>query len=124
MLVQFHESGVSYETELIRCPYYGHNFCFLYIRSTVGVPILVNNLKRIPCPSYNLFSKITTPSCTFDWSFYYLEQSWNGLQMAANEEKSGPFYQVYCSINLILTGGLDQPIRRPYVELNWRFWAL
>ena len=30
----------------------------------------------------------------------------------------------YCSINLILTGGLDQPIRRPYVELNWRFWAL
>lgn len=27
----------------------------------------------------------------------------------------------YCLIDFILTGGLDQPIRRPYVKRDWRF---
>ncbi|CDO98731.1 unnamed protein product [Coffea canephora] len=140
------ENGVSDETDLIRHPYLLEHLLAVYAAMTMGVPVLgylfwtisdnwewadgygpkfglvavdrSNNLKRIPRPSYNLFSRVVKSGKVTRED---RERSWNGLQMAAKEKKNRPFYRAVNKRGLMYAGGLDQPIRRLYVERDWRF---
>ncbi|KAL0457529.1 UNVERIFIED_CONTAM: Beta-glucosidase-like SFR2, chloroplastic [Sesamum latifolium] len=73
----------------------------------------LNNLARIPRPSYHLFKKVIT---RIDRA-----RAWNELQTAAKEGKTRPFYRAVNKHGLMYAGGLDKPILRPYVIRDWRF---
>ncbi|XP_071940227.1 beta-glucosidase-like SFR2, chloroplastic isoform X2 [Coffea arabica] len=109
VLVQFHErykhlklpfviteNGVSDETDLIRHPYLLEHLLAVYAAMTMVVKS----------------GKVTRED---------RERSWNGLQMAAKEKKTRPFYRAVNKRGLMYAGSLDQPIRRLYVERDWRF---
>ncbi|KAL0388915.1 UNVERIFIED_CONTAM: Beta-glucosidase-like SFR2, chloroplastic [Sesamum radiatum] len=68
----------------------------------------LNNLARIPRPSYHLFKKIEH------------EHGMN-FTTAAKEGKTRPFYRAVNKHGLMYAGGLDKPILRPYVVRDWRF---
>lgn len=49
------------------------------------------------------------------------DKAWNELQIAAREKKTRPFYRAVDKSGLMLAGGLDEPIQRPFIERDWRF---
>ncbi|KAL0305259.1 UNVERIFIED_CONTAM: Beta-glucosidase-like SFR2, chloroplastic [Sesamum angustifolium] len=140
------ENGVSDETDLIRRPYMLEHLLATYAAMTMGVPILgylfwtisdnwewadgygpkfglvavdrLNNLARIPRPSYHLFKKVVTSGkiTRIDRA-----RAWNELHTAAKEGKTRPFYRAVNKHGLMYAGGLDKPILRPYVVRDWRF---
>ncbi|CAK8563837.1 unnamed protein product [Lathyrus sativus] len=140
------ENGVSDETDLIRRPYLLEHLLSVYAAMIKGVPVLgylfwtisdnwewadgygpkfglvavdrANNLARIPRPSYHLFTKVVT---TGKVTREDREKAWNELQSAAREKKTRPFYRAVDKNGLMLAGGLDEPIQRPYIERDWRF---
>ncbi|CAL5199039.1 unnamed protein product [Lathyrus oleraceus] len=140
------ENGVSDETDLIRRPYLLEHLLSVYAAMIQGVPVLgylfwtisdnwewadgygpkfglvavdrANNLARIPRPSYHLFTKVVT---TRKVTREDREKAWNELQRAAREKKTRPFYRAVDKNGLMLAGGLDEPIQRPYIERDWRF---
>jgi beta-glucosidase/6-phospho-beta-glucosidase/beta-galactosidase len=140
------ENGVSDETDLIRKPYLLEHLLAIYAAMIMGVPVLgylfwtisdnwewadgygpkfglvavdrANNLARIPRPSYHLFSKVAT---TGKVTRQDRKQAWNELRRAAKEGKTRPFYRAVNKHGLMYAGGLDEPIRRPYIDRDWRF---
>lgn len=140
------ENGIADETDLIRRPYLLEHLLAVYAAMIEGVPVLgylfwtisdnwewadgygpkfglvavdrANNLARIPRLSYHLFSKVvSTGKVTRDDR----DKAWNELQRAAKEKKTRPFYRAVDKNGLMLAGGLDEPIQRPYIERDWRF---
>ncbi|GMP57180.1 hypothetical protein CsSME_00021369 [Camellia sinensis var. sinensis] len=140
------ENGVSDETDLIRRPYMLEHLLAIYAAMIMGVPVLgylfwtisdnwewadgygpkfglvavdrANNLARIPRPSYHLFSKVAT---TGKVTHQDRELAWNELHRAAKQRKTRPFYRAVNKQGLMYAGGLDEPIRRPYIDRDWRF---
>ncbi|CAL5393522.1 unnamed protein product [Camellia sinensis] len=140
------ENGVSDETDLIRRPYMLEHLLAIYAAMIMGVPVLgylfwtisdnwewadgygpkfglvavdrANNLARIPRPSYHLFSKVAT---TGKVTRQDRELAWNELHRAAKQRKTRPFYRAVNKQGLMYAGGLDEPIRRPYIDRDWRF---
>lgn len=140
------ENGVSDETDLIRRPYMLEHLLAIYAAMLKGVRVLgylfwtisdnwewadgygpkfglvavdrLNDLARIPRPSYNLFTKVATSGII---TREERKQAWNELQRAAREKKTRPFYRVVNKYGLMYAGGLDEPAMRPYVERDWKF---
>lgn len=140
------ENGVSDETDLIRRPYILEHLLAVYAAMIMGIPVLgyffwtisdnwewadgygpkfglvavdrENNLSRIPRPSYHLFSKVASTGMITREDRAH---AWNDLQRAAKEKKTRPFYRAVNKYGLMFSGGLDQPIQRPYIERDWRF---
>uniref|UniRef100_A0A161ZHI0 Uncharacterized protein n=1 Tax=Daucus carota subsp. sativus TaxID=79200 RepID=A0A161ZHI0_DAUCS len=78
----------------------------------------LNNLARIPRPSYHLFSKVATSGIITRED---RKQAWDELQRAAREKKTRPFYRIVDKYGLMYSGGLDEPTMRAYVERDWQF---
>lgn len=140
------ENGVSDETDLIRRPYLLEHLIAIYAAMRMGVPVLgylfwtisdnwewadgygpkfglvavdrANNLKRIPRPSYHLFSKVATSGKVTRKD---RSQAWNELHLAAKERKTRPFYRAADKHGFMYAGGLEEPIFRPYIDRDWRF---
>ncbi|RZB75689.1 Beta-glucosidase-like SFR2, chloroplastic, partial [Glycine soja] len=79
-----------------------------------------NNLARIPRPSYHLFLRIVN---TGKVTHEDRERAWDELQRAAKEKKTRPFYWavdkhrlMYVVFLALISGGLDEPEQRPYIE--------
>ncbi|XP_057428276.1 galactolipid galactosyltransferase SFR2, chloroplastic-like [Lotus japonicus] len=140
------ENGVSDETDLIRRPYLVEHLLAIHAAMTMGVPVLgylfwtisdnwewadgygpkfglvavdrANSLQRTRRPSYHLFSEIAkTGKITREDR----EAAWDELQRAAKEKKTRPFYRCVNKHGKMDSGGLDEPIQRPYIERDWRF---
>ncbi|KAH7286003.1 hypothetical protein KP509_33G055200 [Ceratopteris richardii] len=140
------ENGVSDATDYIRRPYLCEHLLALRAAMNKGVPIqgycfwttsdnwewadgygpkfgLVavdrdNDLKRIPRPSYYLFSEIAK---TGKVTKCQRAKAWSELQAAAMEGKKRPFCRAVDSNGLMYAGGLDIPIERPFIQRDWRF---
>lgn len=140
------ENGVSDETDLIRRPYLLEHLLAISAAMRMGVRILgylfwtisdnwewadgygpkfglvavdrSDNLRRIPRPSYHLFTKVAGSG---QITRQDREQAWNELHLAAKERKTRPFYRAVDKHGLMYAGGLDVPIYRPYIERDWRF---
>ncbi|XP_047336605.1 galactolipid galactosyltransferase SFR2, chloroplastic [Impatiens glandulifera] len=140
------ENGVSDETDVIRRPYMLEHLLAVYAAMTLGVPVLgyifwtisdnwewadgygpkfglvavdrANNLERHPRPSYHLFTKVAT---TGKVTRKDREHAWNELRRASKQGKTRPFYRAINKRGLMYAGGMDEPIRRPYVDRDWRF---
>ncbi|WOH13090.1 hypothetical protein DCAR_0832599 [Daucus carota subsp. sativus] len=140
------ENGVADETDLIRRPYMLEHLLALYAAMLKGVRVLgylfwtisdnwewadgygpkfglvavdrLNDLARIPRPSYHLFTKVATSGIV---TREERKQAWNELQRAAREKKTRPFYRIVNKKGLMYAGGLDEPSMRAYVERDWKF---
>lgn len=141
------ENGVSDATDYIRRPYLLEHLLAVRAAMNKGVPVqgycfwttsdnwewadgygpkfgLVavdreNNLKRVPRPSYYLFSEICK---TGKVTKRQRDKAWSELQaVAASKQKKRPFCRAVNSSGLMYTGGLDIPIQRPFVQRDWRF---
>ncbi|XP_068663742.1 beta-glucosidase-like SFR2, chloroplastic [Aristolochia californica] len=140
------ENGVSDATDLIRRPYVLEHLLAVYAAMAMGVPVLgylfwttsdnwewadgygpkfglvavdrANGLARIPRPSYYLFSKVVK---TGKVTKIDRARAWYELRSAAKEHKTRPFNRAVNKHGLMYSGGLDQPIWRPFVERDWRF---
>ncbi|KAH6757943.1 Glycosyl hydrolase superfamily protein [Perilla frutescens var. hirtella] len=140
------ENGVSDVTDMIRRPYMLEHLLATYAAMIMGVPILgylfwtisdnwewadgygpkfglvavdrLNNLARIPRPSYNLFSKVVKSGIITRLD---RAREWNELQTAAKEGKTRPFYRAVDKRGLMYAGGLDKPVFRPFIKRDWRF---
>ncbi|KAH9329907.1 hypothetical protein KI387_002015, partial [Taxus chinensis] len=140
------ENGVSDATDLIRRPYILEHLLAVRAAMDKGVPVLgylfwtisdnwewadgygpkfglvavdrVNNLSRIPRPSYFLFSAVVK---TGKVTQQQREIAWNELQTVAAEGKTRPFYRAVNKDSLMNAGGLDVPIQRPFIQQDWRF---
>lgn len=77
-----------------------------------------NNLKRIPRPSYYLFSEVAK---TGKVTKQQRDQAWSELQAVAIQGRKRPFCRAVDSNGLMYAGGLDVPIERPFVQRDWRF---
>ncbi|VFQ60999.1 unnamed protein product [Cuscuta campestris] len=78
----------------------------------------LKDLARIPRPSYHLFSKVVRSGKITKAD---RENTWNELQLVVKEGKTREFYRAVNKHGLMYAGGLDEPVRRPYVERDWRF---
>lgn len=140
------ENGISDETDLIRKPYIIEHLLAIHGAMMMGVRVLgylfwttsdnwewadgygpkfglvavdrFNDLARVPRPSYHLFSKLVTSGKITRQD---RGKAWYELQKAAREKKTRPFYRAVNKYGLMYSGGLDEPIQRPYVERDWRF---
>ncbi|WOH07390.1 hypothetical protein DCAR_0726820 [Daucus carota subsp. sativus] len=140
------ENGVADGTDLIRRPYMLEHLVAIYAAMLKGVRVLgylfwtvsdnwewadgygpkfglvavdrLNNLARIPRPSYHLFSKVATSGIITRED---RKQAWDELQRAAREKKTRPFYRIVDKYGLMYSGGLDEPTMRAYVERDWQF---
>ncbi|KAG6431339.1 hypothetical protein SASPL_109418 [Salvia splendens] len=140
------ENGVSDGTDLIRRPYMLEHLLATYAAMLMGVPVLgylfwtisdnwewadgygpkfglvavdrMNNLARIPRPSYHLFSKVVKSGVVTRLD---RARAWNELQTAVREGKTRPFYRAVNKHGLMYAGGLDKPIFRPFIKRDWRF---
>nr|XP_043640002.1 beta-glucosidase-like SFR2, chloroplastic [Erigeron canadensis] len=140
------ENGISDETDLIRRPYILEHLLAIYGAMMMGVRVLgylfwttsdnwewadgygpkfglvavdrLNDLARVPRPSYHLFSKVVTSGKITRQD---RDKAWYELQKAAREKKTRPFYRTVNKYGLMYAGGLDEPIWRPYIERDWRF---
>ncbi|XP_047261931.1 galactolipid galactosyltransferase SFR2, chloroplastic-like [Capsicum annuum] len=140
------ENGVSDGTDLIRQPYLLEHLLATYAAMIMGVRVLgylfwtisdnwewadgygpkfglvavdrANNLARILCPSYYLFSKVVESGKITRED---REKVWGELQTAAKDGKRRPFYRSVNKYGLMYAGGLDDPTWRPYIKRDWRF---
>lgn len=140
------ENGVSDATDYIRQPYMLEHLLAIRAAMDKGVPIqgycfwttsdnwewadgygpkfgLVavdreNHLKRIPRPSYYLFSEVAkTGKVTKEQR----DKAWDELQTVATQGKKRPFCRAVDGNGLMYAGGLDIPIKRAFVQRDWRF---
>ncbi|KAK1390340.1 Beta-glucosidase-like SFR2, chloroplastic [Heracleum sosnowskyi] len=139
------ENGVADGTDLIRQPYLLEHLVAIYAAMLMGVRVLgylfwtisdnwewadgygpkfglvavdrVNNLARIPRPSYYLFTKVATSGIITRED---RKQAWDELQRAAREKKTRPFYRIVDGYGVMHSGGLDEPTMRRYVERDWK----
>ncbi|KAG6428273.1 hypothetical protein SASPL_112524 [Salvia splendens] len=123
------ENGVSDGTDLIRRPYMIEHLLATYAAMLLGVPVLgylfwtisdnwewadgygpkfglvavdrMNNLVRIPRPSYHLFSKVVKSGVVTRLD---RARAWNELQTAAREGKTRPFYRAVNKHGLMYAG--------------------
>ncbi|XP_010914646.1 beta-glucosidase-like SFR2, chloroplastic isoform X4 [Elaeis guineensis] len=140
------ENGISDETDLIRRPYLLEHLLAVYAATIMGVPVLgylfwttsdnwewadgygpkfglvavdrANDLARKPRPSYYLFSKVVKTGKVTKQDRI---QAWKELQQAALEKRTRPFFRAVDKHGRMYAGGLDEPIRRPYIQRDWRF---
>ncbi|GJU42917.1 beta-glucosidase-like SFR2, chloroplastic isoform X2 [Tanacetum coccineum] len=129
------ENGISDETDLIRKPYIIEHLLAIYGAMMMGVRVLgylfwttSDNWEwadgygpkfgLVAVDRFNDLARVVTSGKITrqdrDKAFYE-------LQKAAREKKTRPFYRAVNKYGLMYSGGLDEPIMRPYVERDWRF---